>query len=146
MGFLIRPLGNFLPKCEPWEELQSECTWLEHIHSGIKALSRGVFQRDYLYSFCFLASLRCLDDLVARLCPNLLWTHQTVVHQAPLTMGFFQARILDWDAISFPRGFFPTQRLNLGLLHGMWSLYQLSYQGRPSCLGFTLFLNMVLCI
>ena len=28
----------------------------------------------------------------------------TVAHQAPLSMGFFQARILEWVAISFSRG------------------------------------------
>ena len=28
----------------------------------------------------------------------------TVAHQAPLSMGFFQARILEWVAISLSRG------------------------------------------
>ena len=28
----------------------------------------------------------------------------TIVHQAPLSMGIFQARILEWNAISFSRG------------------------------------------
>ena len=28
----------------------------------------------------------------------------TVAHQAPLSMGFFQTRILEWVAISFSRG------------------------------------------
>ena len=60
--------------------------------------------------------------------------------------GVFQARILEWDIISFCRAIFPAQGLNPGLLHGMWNLYQLSYQGRPRCLSFTLFLSMVLCI
>ena len=32
-------------------------------------------------------------------------------------------------AIPFSRGFFPTQGLNLGLLHCRWILYDLSYQG-----------------
>jgi len=31
-------------------------------------------------------------------------TQRTVAHQAPLSMGFFQARILGWVAISFSRG------------------------------------------
>ena len=31
--------------------------------------------------------------------------------------GVFQARILEWVAISFSRGIFPTQGLNPGLLH-----------------------------
>ena len=44
--------------------------------------------------------------LVAKSCPTLviLWT---VARQAPLSMGFFQARILEWVVISSSRGSFP---------------------------------------
>ena len=38
--------------------------------------------------------------------------------------GILQARILEWVAMPF-----PTQRLNLGLLHCRWILYHLSHQG-----------------
>ena len=31
--------------------------------------------------------------------------------------GVFQARILEWAGISYSRGIFPTQGLNLHLLH-----------------------------
>ena len=41
----------------------------------------------------------------------------------------FQAKILEWVAISFSRGIFPTQGLNPGLLHYRQILYQLSYKG-----------------
>ena len=40
--------------------------------------------------------------------------------------GIFQARILEWVAISFSDGFFPTQGLNLSLLcllHCRWNLF-----------------------
>ena len=43
--------------------------------------------------------------------------------------GINQAGILGWVAISFSRGIFPTQGLNLGLLHLRQTLYCLSYQG-----------------
>ena len=43
----------------------------------------------------------------------------------------FQAKILEWVAISFSRGIFPTQGLNPGLLHYRQILYQLSYKGSP---------------
>ena len=42
----------------------------------------------------------------------------------------FHARILEWVVISFSRGIFPTQGLNLSLLHCRQILYWLSYQGR----------------
>ena len=45
--------------------------------------------------------------------------------------GILQARILEWVAISFSRGIFPTQGSNPGLLHCRQILYQLSYEGRP---------------
>ena len=34
-------------------------------------------------------------------------------------------------SLSFLQGIFPTQRLNPGLLHCRWILYQLSHQGSP---------------
>jgi len=43
--------------------------------------------------------------------------------------GIFQARILEWVAISFSRGIFPTQGSNPGLLHCRKTLYHLSHQG-----------------
>ena len=35
-------------------------------------------------------------------------TPWTVACQTPLSIGVFQARILEWVAISYPQGFFPT--------------------------------------
>ena len=46
--------------------------------------------------------------------------------------GILQARILEWVAIPFSRGIFPTQGWNLGLPHYKWILYQLSHQGSPN--------------
>ena len=43
--------------------------------------------------------------------------------------GILQARILEWVAIFFSRGIFPTQGFILGLPHCRQILYQLSYQG-----------------
>ena len=42
--------------------------------------------------------------------------------------GILQARILEWVAIPFSRGIFPTQGLNLGLPHCRQILYHLSHQ------------------
>ena len=43
--------------------------------------------------------------------------------------GIFQARILEWVAISFIQEIFLTQGLNPGLSHCRQTLYCLSYQG-----------------
>ena len=58
-------------------------------------------------------------------------TPWTVTHQASLSMGILQARILEWVAIFFSRGIFPTQGSNLGLLHCRQILYRLGYEGSP---------------
>ena len=42
--------------------------------------------------------------------------------------GILQARVLQWVAISFSRGMFPTQGLNPGLSHCRQTLYRLSHQ------------------
>ena len=57
-----------------------------------------------------------------------LWT---VARQDPLSIGIFQARILEWVAVPSSRGFFPTQGWNSGLPHCGRILYQLSNQGSP---------------
>ena len=40
------------------------------------------------------------ESEVAQLCP-ILATPWTAAHQAPPSMGFFQARVLEWGAIAF---------------------------------------------
>ena len=55
----------------------------------------------------------------------------TVAHQAPLSMGILQARILEWVATPSPQGFIPTQELNSGLPHCRQIFYRLSHQGSP---------------
>ena len=45
--------------------------------------------------------------------------------------GILQARILEWVAIPFSKGIFPTQELNAGLLHGKLILHHLILRGSP---------------
>ena len=49
--------------------------------------------------------------------------------------GISQARILQWVAISYFRGIFPTQRLNLSLLHQQAGSLLLSHLGGPPIQG-----------
>ena len=44
-------------------------------------------------------------------------TPWTAAHQASLSMGILQVRILEWVAMPFSRGIFPTQGSNPGLPH-----------------------------
>ena len=62
---------------------------------------------------------------------DFLWPHGTVAHQAPLSMGILQARILEWVAYPFSGGICLTWRSNRCLLHCRRILYQLRYQGSP---------------
>ena len=45
--------------------------------------------------------------------------------------GILQARILEWVALTFSRGIFPTQGSNPDLPYCRRILYQLSYEGSP---------------
>ena len=45
-----------------------------------------------------------------------------------LCRGILQAKILEWLAIPFSRGIFPTQKLNPGIPHCRQILYPLSHQ------------------
>ena len=46
--------------------------------------------------------------------------------------GILQSRILEWVAIFFSRGIFPTEGSNPGLLRYQQILYCLSHQGSPN--------------
>ena len=70
------------------------------------------------------------ESEVTQLCPTLCDPMHCSL-PGSFIHGMFQARVLEWAAISFSRGIFPTQGLNLGLLHCRQTLYCLSHQGSP---------------
>ena len=61
---------------------------------------------------------------------QLFATPWTLYHQAPLSIGILQARILEWVVIPSARG--SSQP---GLLHCGQILYHLSHQGSPKTLA-----------
>ena len=61
---------------------------------------------------------------VTQSCPTLCNPMDYIVH------GILQARILDWVAVLFSRGIFPTQGSNPGLSHCRWTL-PAEPQGQP---------------
>ena len=64
-------------------------------------------------------------------CVQLFVTPWTVAHQAPLSMGILQASILEWVAISFPRGsFWPRDGTPISCI-GRWIIYPLGHKGNP---------------
>ena len=62
------------------------------------------------------------SGLVTKSCPTLV-TIWTVAHQAPLSMGFPRARILEWVDQFLLQGIFLTQGSNSRLLHCRQTLY-----------------------
>ena len=59
---------------------------------------------------------------------NALWPQDCSLSGTSVD-GLLQARMLEWVAMPFSRGIFPTQRSNSGLLHCSRILYHLSHQG-----------------
>ena len=61
---------------------------------------------------------------------SLFVTPRTVAHQALLSMGILQARILEWVDITSSKGSSqPRDGPLKGLPHLRWVLYYLSHQG-----------------
>ena len=65
------------------------------------------------------------------LSPPTLWDPMDCSLPGSSVHGIFPARVLEWIAVSFSRGIFLTQGLNLGLLRCRRTLYPLSHQGSP---------------
>ena len=76
------------------------------------------------HSTSVLVAQSCLTlrDLLDCSLPSSLWDS---VH------GILQVRMLEWGCHSLLQGIFPTQKLNLGLLHCVQILYHLSHQRSP---------------
>ena len=68
--------------------------------------------------------------LVTQLCLT-LWDPMDCSPPGSSVHGILQARTLEWVAMPFSRGIFPTQGLNPGLPHCRWILYCLSHPGSP---------------
>ena len=61
---------------------------------------------------------------------QLLATPWTVAHQAPLSMGILQARILEWVSVPFSKvSSRPRDRTQVSCTAGRVSTYHLSHQG-----------------
>ena len=69
---------------------------------------------------------------------RLFVTLLTVAGQAPLSMGLFQARLLEW-VHALLQGIFPTQGSNPGLSHCRQILYCLSHQKSPRILEWVVY-------
>ena len=90
-----------------------------------------------LLSFCQLLTVHQLlfSSLDVLSCVHLFVTPWTVAHQSPLSMGFFSSKNIRVGCHFLLQGIFPTQILNLGLLHCRQILYCLSYQRSPLFIG-----------
>ena len=60
-------------------------------------------------------------------------TPWTVAHQGSSVHGIFQATIVEWVAVSFSRGIFPTRWLNPSLLLGRWILHHWATRETLKC-------------
>ena len=71
-------------------------------------VTRGVQESNTVFS---LGIVVCGYVLICIQLFAILWT---VAHQAPLSMGILQARVVEWVAMPFLPGIFPTLGLNPG--------------------------------
>ena len=80
----------------------------------------------YIHKHIYISEVK-----VAQLCPALCDPMDCSPPGSSIHK-ILQARILEWVAISFPRGFNPSQGWNPGLPDCRWTLYHLSHQGNPN--------------
>ena len=101
----------------------------------------GVEKREFFYTvsgninFCnHYGEQYDIDIEVAQSCPTLCYPMGCSLPGSSVH-GIFQARVLEWVAISFSRGSSQprdqTQGSNPGLPHCRQTLYRLSHQGSP---------------
>ena len=81
---------NVHPKCIPRGRSEAEVQTLRHFFLWTHWAASGILVPQ-------------VKVLVAQLCLT-IWTPWTVAHQALLSMGILEARILEWVAIPFSRG------------------------------------------
>ena len=72
----------------------------------------------------------CMNAKSYQLCPTLV-TLWAVAHQAPLSMGILQARILEWVAMPSSRGSSPSRDQTWSSCIGRWVLYHQRHLGSP---------------
>ena len=91
----------------------------------------------HVYGWVPLLSTWNCHNTISQVCAWVLsrvWlceTPWTVACQAPLSMGIFQARILEWVAMPFSKGSSqPKDQTLVSCIAGR--LYQLSYKGSPN--------------
>ena len=102
--------------------------------SGWKIMGRGENEKYLHFNGCQFRRGVCVYSFSP---VRLFVTPWTVARQASLSIGIFQARLLEWSHALF-QGIFPTQGLTPGFLYCRRILHQLSHQGSPiqegSCL------------
>ena len=92
--------------------------WLYHLRGE----TESYYQQSQHGNMCCASSLSGVQ---------LFATPGTAAHQAPLSMGILQARILERLATPFSRESSQPRDRTQGLWHCKWILYQLSHQGSP---------------
>ena len=120
---------SFCPWNSPGKNTGVGCHFLLYGIFPTQGLNPGLLHcRQILYCLSQQGSHCCAQSLS---CVQLFVTPWTVAHQAPLSKGILQARILKLACHALLQEIFPTQRLTPGLPHCSHILYCLSH--REAC-------------
>ena len=105
-----------------------QCSCLENPRDGVAQSRTRLMWLNSTHTHTHTHICVYVCGLVAQLCLTLC-DPMDYSPPGPSVHGIVQPRILEWVDTSFPRGIFPTQGLNLGLLRYRQILYHLSHQG-----------------
>ena len=108
---------------KPKNEPQWACGWIP-FNSTHPASSKASCEEGTFFNLFLNFQEVLVKVLVAQSCSTLCNPVDCSLPGSSVH-GISQARILEWVAISFSKGIFPTQGPNLGLLHCRQILYHL---------------------
>ena len=138
------------PHSYQWSGFQEKKIWPSHssplklvmvpMHVRIKSQEFSWQAESSLTGLCLTAVFSHIVGTITSICvvirSKVVQSCPTVCNPMDCSLpgssvhGIFQARVLEWAAISSP-GDLPDQELNLGLPHCRQMLYHLSHQGSP---------------
>ena len=95
----------------PWDQSSNSGSCFEWM--GVNGRADGFYILEFKLFSMLINSSACVHAKSLKSLPTL----KIVTHQASLSMGILQARILEWVAMPSSRGSFQTQGLNPSLLH-----------------------------
>ena len=138
----ISVLHNFF-----WNVGQEKCSVGEDAYLIYFSINTEIYTYIYIYIFLLLLLFRYFILCAHSVMSNSV-TQWAVTSQAPLSMGFFQARILEWVAVSSSRGSSRSKDQTLISCIGRhilyhWAIWETTYSHYKILLKYSTYIRLL---